>query len=237
MNRVNIAALALAVAGIASVAGCGFSDQAGAPEDIAPVGEPYPDEQVSLDLWLERLEVGSRELYSARAGVVDALHLSPGARVADIGAGTGVFSLLFAEQAGSDGVVYAIDIEPRFLMLINQRSEDLGLTNIVSILGRDNSITLPAGSVDVVFICDTYHYFDDPAAIMKTVFDALRPGGSLFIVDYDIAPGAAAPPDKRHIRAGKDGVAAEIESFGFGKAETIDAEGLAENYMLRFPRP
>lgn len=203
----------------------------------APAADPYPEGPVSLDLWLERLEVGSRELYSARAAVVGAVETAPGARIADIGAGTGVFSLLFAERAGAEGVVYAIDIEPRFLTLINQRAEDLGLDNIVSVLGRDDSITLPPQSVDIVFICDTYHYFDNRDAIMKTVFEALRPGGSLYVVDYDLPDGAAPPADKRHVRMGRAGVAAEIEAMGFDKAERVAADGLVENYMLRFRKP
>lgn len=111
------------------------------------------------------------------------------------------------------------------------------MDNVVSVLGRDDSITLPEGSVDVVFICDTYHYFDDPKAIMETVFAALRPGGALYIVDYDLRDAQAQPPDKRHVRIGKAGVAAEIESFGFSAAEEIAAPVLDENYVLRFSRP
>jgi predicted methyltransferase len=73
--------------------------------------------------------------------------------------------------------------------------------------------------------------------MMKTVYDALKPGGSLYIVDYKLADGETLPADKRHVRTGKDGVAAEVESFGFGPAEDVAVTGLSENYMLRFPRP
>ncbi len=222
----------------AALAACG-KQEAESPLDDAPppAEEPYPYEPVNLDLWLERLEVSSRELYSARAAVADALHLPEGARIADVGAGTGLYTLLFAERVGSSGVVFAEDIAPRFLTLINQRADDLGFDNVVSVLGRPDSITLPAHSLDAVFIADTYHYFDDPAAMMKTVYDALKPGGALYIVDYNLADGETPPPDKRHVRTGKKGVAAEIESFGFGRAEEISVPGLTENYMLRFVRP
>ncbi|MGE0410240.1 MAG: hypothetical protein AB7P23_13395 [Amphiplicatus sp.] len=71
---------------------------------------------------------------------------------------------------------------------------------------------------------------------MKTDFDALKPGGALYVVDFDLAPGETPPPEKRHVRFGKREVAAEIQSFGFGPAEEIKVEGLNENYMLRFTR-
>lgn len=222
----------------AAVSACGDRDAQSSLDDAPlPAEEPYPYEPVNLDLWLERLEVGSRELYSARTAVADALKLPEGARIADVGAGTGLYTLIFAEKTGPGGVVYAVDIAPRFLTLINQRADDLGYDNVVSVLGRPDSVTLPANSVDAVFIADTYHYFDDPAAIMKTVFDALKPGGALYIVDYNLGEGETPPADKRHVRTGKDGVAAEIESFGFGPAEEIAVPGLTQNYMLRFVRP
>jgi ubiquinone/menaquinone biosynthesis C-methylase UbiE len=228
----------MALAGaIALLAACSGGDKATPEEAPAPATDPYPFEPVNLDLWLERLEVNSRELYNARAEVAGALKIEPGERVADVGAGTGIYTLLFAEKAGPSGVVYAVDIAPRFLTLINQRADDLGLDNVVSVLGRTDSVTLPPESVDAVFIADTYHYFDDPAAIMKTVFEALRPGGALYIVDFDLVEGETAPPEKRHVRFGKKGVAAEIASFGFGEAEEINVPGLRENYMLRFVRP
>lgn len=228
MNRAGLIAFAALVA-----AACGGERAEDAP--AAPASAEA--EQQALDLWLERLEVGSRELYSARAAVAAALELEPGAKVADIGAGTGLYTLLFSEIVGEGGAVFAVDIEPRFLKLINQRAEEFGLNNVVSVLGREDSITLPPASVDAAFIADTYHYFDDPAAIMTTVRDALRPGGSLYIVDFDIEEGAEPPADKRHVRFGKQGVAAEVQSFGFSPPQEIAVAGLSENYMLRFARP
>lgn len=230
MRRIAVAALlaALAVA---------CSRREPAQESVAPAADPYPDEKANLDLWLERMEVGSREIYSARDAIAAAIDLKDGARIADIGAGTGIYSMLFSERVGDSGAVYAVDIEPRFLKLINQRAEDNGRNNIVSVLGRPDSITLPPGSVDAVFICDTYHYFENPALIMSTVYAALRPGGALYVVDYDIGPGETPPADHRHVRFGKADVAAEISSFGFSPAAEVKVDGLVENYMLRFTRP
>ncbi len=208
----------------------------------APSGDPgaaiTPDEdEVNLDLWLERLEVGSRELYSAREAVVDAVSLEEGDSVADIGAGTGLYTLLFAEAVGPSGRVYAEDIEPLFLDLINRRAADLGLDNITAILGRKNSVTLPENSVDVVFIADTYHYFDDREAIMKTIYEALKPGGALVLVEFDIIPGAEREARKSHVRFGKSAVISEIEFIGFRLTEEPSVEGLEENYFVKFVKP
>jgi precorrin-6B methylase 2 len=225
-------------AAIAALVACNpdRSKTEGRAQNPPPEGA-YANDPEALDIWLQRLEVSSREIYSARAAVAAAVELRPGARIADVGAGTGVYTFLFAERVGSEGAVFAVDIEPRFLKLINQRAEEFGLANVVSVLSRADSITLPPGTVDAVFICDTYHYFEDPGAIMETVRSALKPGGSLYIVDYDLEEGAGAPPDRRYVRFGKEGLSAEVESFGFSPPEEISVPGLSENYMLRFRKP
>ena len=194
-------------------------------------------EEVNLDVWLERLEVGSRELYSARDSVVEAVGLTPGDWVADIGSGTGLYTLLFAEQVGPAGRVFAEDIEPLFLDLVNRRVADTDYQNVTAVLGHQADVTLPKESLDVVFIADTYHYFDDREAIMRTVYDALKPGGALILVDYEVTPGEKKPDDKSHVRFGKTAVISEIEFIGFEFAEDVAVEGLNDNYFVRFVKP
>ena len=228
----------LIAAVLAALAAC--SQRPSDEPAVPPVGEetvPGDEDNLNLDVWLERMEVGSRELYSAREAVVAAMGLSDGDVVADIGAGTGLYTLMFAEAVGPSGRVYAEDIEPLFLDLINQRTEDSGLDNVTAVLGRENDVTLPENAVDVVFIADTYHYFGDREAVMKSVYRALKPGGSLVVVDYDLKPGAARPDDKSHVRFGKAGVISEIEYTGFALADETAVEGLEENYFVRFIKP
>ena len=221
-----------------SLAACSDSSNKRA-EEAALDDEIAAEDQsnVNIDVWLERMEVGSRELFSAREGVVAALDLKPGDVIADIGAGTGLYALLFAEAVGPTGRVFAEDIEPLFLDLINQRAEDSSLDNITAVLGRENDVTLPESSLDVVFIADTYHYFGDRETVMKSVYRALKPGGSLVIVDYDLTPGAPRPADKSHVRFGKAGVISEIEYIGFMLDEDVTVEGLDDNYFVRFKKP
>ncbi len=225
------------VAAMVSAVACSEPQSAG--DGAAPrSGETAPaEEEINLDLWLERLEVGSRELYSAREAVVDAVGLKPGDWVADIGSGTGLYTLLFAEQVGPAGQVFAEDIEPLFLDLVTRRAADADLTNISAVLGREDDVTLPNESIDVVFIADTYHYFDDREAVMRSVFRALKPGGSLILVEFDIAPGEERADYKSHVRFGKDAVVSELEFVGFEYSSEAKVEGLEENYFVTLTKP
>lgn len=219
-----------------AISGCDRASQRlEAPADVV-AAPPAPEEDISVDLWLEQLEVGSRELYAAREDVAAAVGLDLGVQVADIGAGTGLYTLLFAELVGVSGHVFAVDIEPLFLDLINQRTSDSGFENVTAVLGQEDDITLPENSIDIAFIADTYHYFSDREAIMKTVYDALKPGGTLVMVEYDIIPGEPRPEGKSHVRFGKDAVIAEVEFVGFRFLGEIEVEGLNDNYFVRFSK-
>lgn len=230
----SLACLAIATG---ALSGCGRKT---APiEEIAEALPPpsYGEEAANPEVFLDSMEVGSRELYAARDAVLAAAKLKPGDRVADIGAGTGLYSLMFASSVGPNGVVYAVDIEPRFLKLIAQRAADLDVGNIVAVLGRDADITLPPSSVDAVFIADTYFYFSDRAAIMATVMDALAPGGRLFVLDYTLDGSHRDDANRLHVRFGKPGMKNELESFGFKLVEEPEVPGLVDIYMLIFEKP
>ncbi len=227
-------AFALA-AGLILLAACGEKRAVTKVAEPLPA-PPYGEEKENPEVFLDSMEVGSRELYSARDSVLAAANIPAGARVADIGAGTGLYSLMFADKVGPKGVVYAVDIEPRFLKLIGQRAADLDVGNVVAVLGRDKDITLPPSSVDVVFIADTYHYFSDRAGIMATVKDALAPGGRLIVLDYTLDETHKDDPSRAHVRFGKAGMINEVASFGFTLVEEPQVDGLNEIYMLVFEK-
>ena len=144
---------------------------------------------------------------------------------------------MFAEKIGDGGQVFAEDIEALFLDLITRRAADADIANITAVLGRQDDITLPENSVDVVFIADTYHYFGDREAIMRSVLRSLKPGGSLVLVEFDIVAGVPRPDYKSHVRFGMEAVIAELEFIGFEFAEQRDVEGLTENYFIRLIKP
>jgi ubiquinone/menaquinone biosynthesis C-methylase UbiE len=116
--------------------------------------------------------------------VVETLHVTPGMRVADIGAGTGLFSWPFAREIGNDGVVYAVDINPVLLSHIDRTAAAASFTNVRTVLAAENDPLLPE-PVDLVFMCDTLHNIEDRAAYLETLRRHLRPGGRVAIIDFE----------------------------------------------------
>lgn len=185
--------------------------------------------------FVERFEVESREIFEKRDAISKASGVRPGMVVADIGAGTGLFTRMFSREVGPKGQVLAVDIAREFLEHIEKTSKDLGLGNIKTILGADASPRLPEGSADLVFICDTYHHFEYPKSMLKEIRSALKPGGRLVVIDFIRMPGTSRAWILDHVRAGQDVVEAEISAAGFRKIS--ESKGvLKENYIVVFEK-
>jgi predicted methyltransferase len=182
--------------------------------------------------WVERFEREGREIYEQRREIVAAARIRPGSVVADIGAGTGLFTPMLAEAAGPRGKVYAVDIVPAFLELIRSRAERAGIKNIETVQGTERSVELPANSIDLAFICDVYHHFEYPQSSLASIHRALRRGGEIFLIDFHRIPGVSSEWILNHVRAGQETVTAEIEAAGFKKVEELPL--LQDNYILRF---
>lgn len=183
--------------------------------------------------WVTRFEGESRETFQKRKEIVAACRIEPGMNVADVGAGTGLFTRLFAEAVGKEGKVYAVDIAPKFLAHIRDSARKMGVTNVETILGTDYSAELPEGSIDVAFICDTYHHFEYPARMLASIHKALRPKGRMVVVDFMRVPGKSSEWVMSHVRAGQDTVEREIQACGFVKAIEVK-DLLQENYTVVF---
>ena len=184
----------------------------------------------------ERFEVESREVFALRNEIVAAIGLKPGQTVADIGAGTGLFTRLFSPAVGKDGRVIAVDISKNFLEHIETSCREAGLRNVETLLCGDDTTRLPEDSVDVAFICDTYHHFEFPLKTMTSLLKALKPGGRVVVIDFQRIPGESSEWTMNHVRAGREVFEAEIIQVGFAKvAEPRDL--LKENYMMVFQRP
>jgi len=115
--------------------------------------------------------------------VMDSLRLKPGMSVADIGAGSGWFTVRAAARVAPGGVVYAEDINPEAINSIRERAKRENLGNVQTILGAVDDTKLPANSVDAVLILKTYHEFAKPVPLMKQLKAALRPGARVGIID------------------------------------------------------
>jgi len=183
---------------------------------------------------VEMLESESREIYHQRENLAALVGPPPGTAIADVGAGSGFMTELFAGLVGPAGKVYAVDINPKLLERIAEHARAKGVKNIETVLARDDSAELPPNSVDLVFICDTYHHFEFPARTMASIHRALRPGGQLVLVDFRRISGVSAAWMFDHVRAGQEVFTREILDAGFELANVHDVPYFKENYVLRF---
>ena len=126
------------------------------------------------------LEGGARSTTSAEA-VVAACGIKEGMAIADVGAGTGLYTRLFATQTGPKGRVYAVDIARKFVDYVLKTSHQQGLNNVVGVVCKPDSAELPPDSVDLVFICDTYHHFEFPQSTMESRFSGPCRRGGRFV--------------------------------------------------------
>ncbi len=186
----------------------------------------------NVDKFVQRFEHQGREIYDKREQVIQACGICEGMSVADIGAGTGLFTRLFAAKVGPKGRVYAVDVIPKFVKHIQQTAKKQNLTNIVGIVCEPDSTKLPAGSIDVAFICDTYHHFEYPEKTMKSIWNALRANGILYVIDFRRIEGVSPDWIVKHVRGGKDVFKNEIEGVGFQLVD--EPELFKSNYCLKF---
>jgi ubiquinone/menaquinone biosynthesis C-methylase UbiE len=115
--------------------------------------------------------------------VMDLLGLGSGKNVADIGAGSGWFTVRAARRVTSSGTVYAVDINPEAIQYIERRAEKEHLDNVKTILGHEDNPLLPAGQVDAVLMLKTYHEIAKPVTLLRNLRAALRPGARVGIID------------------------------------------------------
>jgi len=155
-------------------------------------------------------------------------------RVADIGAGTGLFTLLFARAVGPTGHVTAVDISPTFVANIQRRALNEKLGNVSTHVNSQTDTGLPPASIDLAFISDTYHHFEQPRAMLASIHRALRAGGSLIVIDFERVEGKSSTWVIGHVRADKKQVIHEIEAAGFRLV--ADTGLLKENFFLRFEK-
>lgn len=160
--------------------------------------------------WARYFDDPGRDAWQKPHEVIRALAIPPGARVADIGAGTGYFTVRLAHMA-SDGVVFAVDVEPDMVKYVGERAARAGLANVRAVQAAPTDPKLPE-KVDRVLVVDTYHHIEDREAYFRRLRADLRPGGEVAIVDFT-PESPLGPP--REARIPKDRVVAEMARAGY----------------------
>lgn len=207
------------------------SGLANSEQNVNPdINRHYEDPDVTR--WRGVFEREGREIWDQRKEIVRHLRLEPGQKAADIGAGTGFFTLLMAQQVGPGGRVYAVDIAKNFVDGIVHRAKDLELNNIVGVVNDQHSAQLPPNSIDLVFISDTYHHFEYPRSMLHSIHAALKPGGDMVIIDFRRVPESSSSWVLDHVRTDVHQVIKEVEASGFETTEQLDF--MQTQYYLRF---
>jgi len=187
-----------------------------------------------VERWSKGLEREDREVYAKRNEILAATGVKPGMAVADVGSGSGLFTRLFARAVGPGGRVYAVDISRELLEHVARTAKKEGLDNVITVLDTATDTKLPESSVDLVYICDTYHHFEQPGPVLASIRKALRAGGRMVVVDYERIPGVTPPSRIEHLRLDKQTAIREIEAAGFRLVE--EKKLMRENYFVVFQR-
>ncbi len=147
-----------------------------------PPGSPrlFPPQELGL------LEAPDRDLWQRPDPIMDSLGIADASVVADVGAGSGWFTIKLARRVGPRGIVYAQDVQLEMLNAITRRVQREGLQNVRPILGRGSDPRLPAKSLDAVLMVDAYHEIEDRVTMLANIARALKPQGRVGVVDFKL---------------------------------------------------
>lgn len=203
-------------------------------QNVNPGINDYYLSDPDYEEWVRIFESPGREVFDKRKTVVRALNIQPGMDIADVGAGTGLYTRAFSHEVGPKGKVYAVDIAANFIDGIIQQSEAAGVQNVIGVVNTAKDVNLGPSSIDIAFVCDTYHHFEYPRSMLQSIHKALRPGGSLVIIDFRKIKGFSSNWVMSHSRTDRETVIREVEAEGFDLIE--DRDFLKINFYLRFTR-
>jgi ubiquinone/menaquinone biosynthesis C-methylase UbiE len=180
--------------------------------------------------WLDRRE---RDREEDPDLAIRLLRIQKGATIADVGAGSGNITIRLAQAVGPMGKVYANDIQPGMLDILQKNIARAKLTNVVPVLGAIDDPKLPAESIDLAIMVDVYHEFSEPQKMLQRLREAIKPGGRLVLLEY-----RAEDPDVpilREHKMTKGQVKQEVEHEGFKQSRVFD--DLPWQHLFVFTRP
>ncbi len=170
--------------------------------------------------WLDRPE---REREEAPARAIAALDIRPGQTVADIGAGSGYYTVRLAELLGPNGRVYATDVQPAMLTLIKKKLDAQGSGNradVSLVLGTPTESKLPDGAIDLALMVDVYHELAAPQNFLRSLKRALKPHGRLVLIEF--RKESAWVPIREEHKMSIAEARMELEAEGFTFSRAID---------------
>jgi ubiquinone/menaquinone biosynthesis C-methylase UbiE len=163
--------------------------------------------------------------------VVARLAIEPGDRVADLGAGGGYFTFRLADAVGSQGRVYAVDVDESMTDYLSERAREQGRQNVEVILGEYDDPKLPDGTIDLIFTSNTYHHLEDREAYFENVREALAPDGRVAIIDFNEQEGGWFVRTFGHATS-KETIVEEMSAAGYRLER--DHDDLERQHFLVF---
>lgn len=178
--------------------------------------------------WAKVFDDPARDAWQKPGRVVELMSIRTGMTVADVGAGTGYFEPWLARAVGPEGRVVAVDVERSMIAWIEERAKRDGLANVRGHVAAPTDPGLAAASVDRVLVVDTWHHVDDRASYANKLAAALRPGGSVWIVDFT-KESKQGPP--AHARLAPEQVASELAAGGL-HPKVVEGAGLPDQFVV-----
>ena len=186
-----------------------------------------------INEYIHNLERPERDEFQKPDEVIQTLNLKQGMVVADIGAGSGYFTRRFSRAVGPTGTVIAVDVEQKMLDYNRQHISDLGPPSHARfILGKPDDPSLPAGTVDLVFLCNVYHHLEDTVAYIEKAKTALAPNGRIVVIDFFHDERSGKLGFSKHHLVPQERVRKDLHQAGFNLVR--EHTFLPRQYFLEF---
>ena len=180
--------------------------------------------------WLDR---ASREKEEAPEQALGLIGIQQGMVVADVGAGTGYMTIRLARRVGPTGRVYANDLQPRMLQIVQDKARHDGLSNVEVVQGTDTDARLPDEAIDLALLVDVYHELWHPQEMLRSIRRALKPDGSLILIEYRKEDPSIPIADTHRMSVQDAQFEVEAEGFTFDRL----IPGLPRQHIIVFRKP